>query len=170
MSSSLDQLDEIRRRPSVIADGASPTVLRQARVALTATWNRVSYALEALALDLEVLKWLPQPNENQLHAIIDGVPDLLAGGLDRARPFSEDISDLVAAAADDDELLDLHRELVSSDLDDPNVAYSLWARMEIRRGVLMAQKYRIEEEITQVRERLLRLYANGTASAEDWLV
>jgi hypothetical protein len=169
MSSSLHELDEIRYLPSGMADSVSPAVLRQARATLTARWRSVSYALEALALELKVLNRPRLPNENGLHAIIDGLPELLGEGLNGAWPFSDDCSEVVAAVADDAELLDLHRELVSSDLDDPIVAYSLWARMDQRRDVLVAQRHRIEVEIAQLQEILLRQYGNGTASVEDWL-
>jgi hypothetical protein len=76
---------------------------------------------------------------------------------------------LIATVADTDGLLDLHQELVSSDLDDPSVARSLLARMKIRKSALMKRKHRLEKEIKQIQAILLRQYAAGVASADDWL-
>jgi hypothetical protein len=157
MSLSLDELD-----------AAPATLLRQRRSALTPTWSYVAFAAEVLALDLQVLERQPRSGGDQLHAIIDDLPDLMAGAGDDAWMLPMDIPDLFAAA-DTDGLLDLHREMAGSDLDDPDVAHSLLVRMNVRRSALIERKSRLEEEIDRIRETLLRQYASGTASTDDWL-
>jgi hypothetical protein len=148
----------------------SPTVLRQQRTALTSTQNRVSYAIEVLTVDLEALNRHTRSDHDHLQAIIDDMPDLLASGWDNGGwSFSVDTSGLIAAAADADGLLDLHHELVSSDLDDPDVARSLLARMKVQRGALIKRKNRLDREIKQTQEILLRQYVTGIASVDDWL-
>jgi len=141
----------------------SPTVLRQQRTALTSTQNRVSYAIEVLTVDLEALNRHTRSDHDHLQAII-------ASGWDNGGwSFSVDTSGLIAAAADADGLLDLHHELVSSDLDDPDVARSLLARMKVQRGALIKRKNRLDREIKQTQEILLRQYVTGIASVDDWL-
>jgi hypothetical protein len=150
-------------------DAAAPMLLRQRRRALTPAWSLVSFAVEVLALDLAVLERQPRSDGDHLHAIIDDLPDLMAGrGDDEARVQPMDLPDLFAAA-DTDGLLDLHREMAGSDLDDPEVARSLLVRMDVRRRALMERQTRLEEEIDRIRETLLRHYAAGTASTDDWL-
>jgi hypothetical protein len=157
MSLSLDDLD-----------AAPAALLRQRRCALTPAWSGVSFAAEVLALDLEVLERQPRSDGDHLHAIIDDLPDLMAGRGDDAWVLPMDIPDLFTAA-DADGLLDLHREMAGSDLDDPDVARSLLVRMTVRRRALIARKIRLEEEIHRIQEVLLRQYASGRAAADDWL-
>jgi hypothetical protein len=157
MSLSLDALD-----------AAPPTLLRQRRSALTPTWSCVSFAVEVLALDLEVLERQPCSDGGHLPGIIDDLPDLMAGRGDDAWLLPMDIPDLFAAA-DTDGLLDLHREMAGSDLDDPDVARSLLVRMYVRRSALIERKNQLEVEIDRIRETLLSQYATGTASTDDWL-
>jgi hypothetical protein len=149
-------------------DAAPPTLLRERRSALTPTWSCVSFAAEVLALDLELLARQPRSDGDHLQAIMEDLPDLMAGRGDDAWVFPMDIADLFAAA-DTDGLLDLHREMARSDLDDPEVARSLLARMDVRRRALTERRTRLEEEIDRIREVLLGQYAAGTASTDDWL-
>jgi hypothetical protein len=176
MSRSLDELDAVLNsacqiNDSVhINDAVPPTLLRQRRTALTPTWSRVSFAVEVLALDLEVLDRRTQSDEDHLQAIIDDLPDLLTDRWhDDASLLAIDTPALIAAAADTDGLLDLHQEMAGSDLDDPEVARSLLVRMNGQRSALIERKDRLEKEIDQIQETLLRHYATGTASTDDWL-
>ncbi len=136
MSRSLDELDAVLNsacqiNDSVhINDAVPPTLLRQRWTALTPTRSRVSFAVEVLALDLEVLNRQTQSTEDHLQAIIDDLPDLLADRWhDDAWLLPIDTPALIAAAADTDGLLDLHQEMAGSDIDDPDVARSLLVRM-----------------------------------------
>ena len=180
MSRSLDELDAVLNsacqiNDSVhINDAVPPTLLRQRRTALTPTWSRVSFAVEVLALDLEVLNRQTQSAEDHLQAIIDDLPDLLADRWhDDAWLLPIDTPALIAVAAaadtDTDGLLDLHQEMAGSDIDDPDVARSLLVRMNGHRSALIERKDRLEKEINQIQETLLRHYATGTASTDDWL-
>jgi hypothetical protein len=169
-STSLDEVNGVLNQGYPIDDSVPPTVLRQRRAALTPTWICVSYAIEVLAVDLQVLNRHKRSDKDHLQAIIDDMPDFLAGSWDNSGwSYSVDTSELIATAADTDGLLDLHQELVSSDLDDPSVARSLLARMKIRKSALMKRKHRLEKEIKQIQAILLRQYAAGVASADDWL-
>lgn len=175
MPRSLDELDGVLNRTYGVNDSVPPTLLRQRRTALTPTWNYVSYAVEVLSLDLEVLDRQEldpqqQADEDHLQAVIDDLPDLLADHWDDNAWFSSiDTADLIAVAADTNGLLDLHLEMTSSDLADPNVARSLSVRMNAQISALIERKNRLEGEIDQIQEILLHQYATGTASTDDWL-
>jgi hypothetical protein len=169
-SKSLDELERGHGRADLIADAAPPAVLRQRRRALALTSARLSYAAEVLALDLEVLTRHEGAVEDALQAIVDDLPEILAESwYSREWTFSVDTSDVTAATAETDELLDLHREMVRSDLADPRIARSLLVRMEIRRGALIERTGQLEEEIKDIQRSLLRQYAAGIASTDDWL-
>jgi hypothetical protein len=139
-------------------DAAPATLLRERRRALTPTWRCVSFAAEVLALDLQVLERHLLSGGDHLDAIIDHLPDLMSGHGDDAWVLPMDIPEL-----------DLHREMAASDLDNPDVARSLLVRINARRRMLIERKHRLEEEMDGIRETLLRQYAAGTASTDDWL-
>jgi hypothetical protein len=149
-------------------DAAPATLLRERRRALTPTWRCVSFAAEVLALDLQVLERHLLSGGDHLDAIIDHLPDLMSGHGDDAWVLPMDIPELFAAA-DTNGQLDLHREMAASDLDNPDVARSLLVRINARRRMLIERKHRLEEEMDGIRETLLRQYAAGTASTDDWL-
>jgi hypothetical protein len=156
--------------PSPTAHSVAPTVLRQRRSALTAARNYMACAIDVLALDLEILNWQEQSEGNNVPAIIDELPDLLATGWDsRTWTFSVDISDLIAAVTHTDRLLDLHEEMVASELEDPDIAHSLFVRMKARRNALVHRTNQLEKEIEQIQKLLLQQYAAGIASTDDWL-
>jgi hypothetical protein len=170
MSASLNDLDEAPSRVRQIGCSVQPGVLRRRRAALTATWRCVSYAIDALEVDLEVLNQDSHPVD-RLQAMVDDLPELLAeawkdGHWSRAADLDDRGASVVA---DTDPLLGLHREMIASDLNDPDVARSLRVRMELQRSELCDQKHRTEREIEQTQRVLLRQYAAGTACADDWL-
>jgi hypothetical protein len=167
---SLNEADEELNRVPSVNSSVPPSVLRQRRTALTATWNFLCYVIDALALDLEILNRYAQCEEDPLQAIIEDLPDLLAAGWDnRTWALSIDTSEVIAAVVDADRSLDLHQELVSSDLDDPNVGLSLLVRMTVQRSALMERKIRLEMDIKQIQGILVHQYAAGVASTDDWL-
>jgi hypothetical protein len=151
-------------------DTAAPALLRQRRTALTPAWGGVCFAVEVLALDLEVLDRQMRTGGDRLDAIIDDLPDLIAGcGVDDGWVLPIDTADLFAAEADTDGLLDLHREMAGSDIEDPDVARALSVRMSGQRRALIERKTKLQEEIDRIQEILLRQYATGAASTDDWL-
>lgn len=170
MSRSLDELERGPYQADLIADSAPPAVLRRRRTALARIAARLSYAAEVLALDLDVLNRHEGSEEDTLQAIVDVLPEILAeswhGG---TWSFSVDTSDLTAATTETDGLLDLHHEMVWSDLADPKIVRSLVVRMEMRRGALIERNGQLEKEINDIRASLLRQYAAGIASTDDWL-
>lgn len=164
ISRSLDQLD------AVLNSAVPPTLHRQRRTALTLTWGCVSFAVEVLALDLAVLNRQMRSDEDHLRAIIDDLPGLLADrGDDDGWLLPIDTRDLFAAEVDTDGLLDLRREMARSDIDDPDVARALSLRMNGQRSVLIERKNRLEKEINQIQGMVLRQYATGATSTDDWL-
>jgi hypothetical protein len=170
MSRSLSELERTLDTDGLIADPVPPAVLRQRRTALALISARLSYAMEVLAIDVEVLNRHQGPKEDTLQAIVDDLPEILAESwYSTAWPFSVDVSDVTAAAAETDGLLDLHHEMVRSDLADPRIARSLFVRMKVRRSALMERNSQLEKEINDIQESLLRQYAAGIASTEDWL-
>jgi hypothetical protein len=167
MDLSLDAVDEVLSGTRPIGCAAPPKLLRQRRRELTATWNCVSYAMEVLALDLAVLT-REAHSVDRLQAIVDDLPDLLAGsGDDGAWSLAVNLSDIMAVQPE--RLLDLHEEMVSSDLADPKVVGSLLVRMRARQTALTKRKHHLETEMLEAKRTLLEQYAAGTASADDWL-
>ena len=160
-------LDELVNQPHPLDAQLPPGVLRRRRAALTATRDCVAYAIEVLALDLEVLNRHATAGDG-LDAVVDDLPDLLARDWDGGTwPCSIDVAATIAAETT--RLLDLHHEMVGSELDDLNVTRSILSRVQLMRHSLIEQRHRLEREITQTKERLLREYVAGTASADDWL-
>jgi hypothetical protein len=167
MDLSLDAVDEVLSGTRPIGCSAPPKLLRQRRRELTATWSCASYAMEVLAFDLAVLNRAAHAVD-RLQAIVDDLPDLLAGSRDDGGwSLAVDLSDTNAVEAE--RLLDLHEEMVSSDLDDPHVVRSLLVRMGARRTALTERKHHLETEMAEIKRALLKQYATGTASADDWL-
>ena len=149
---SFDQLD------AMLNDAVPATLLRQRRTALASTWGRVPFAVEVLALDLAVLNRQGRSDEDHLQAITDNLPGLIAGCWDTdGGLLPTDAPDLFATA-DADGLLDLHREMASSDIDNPEVAHALSLRMNGQRSELIERKNRLEAAINQIREILLHQY------------
>jgi hypothetical protein len=56
MTTSLNALDVALAGECPMDDSVPSSVLRRRRTTLVPTWSRVSYALEVLAIDLEILK------------------------------------------------------------------------------------------------------------------
>jgi hypothetical protein len=170
MSRSLDELERAPDQADLIADSAPPAVLRHRRTALALISGRLSYVAEVLALDLEVLSRCKGSEEDTLQAIVDDLPETIAESwYSSAGSSSVDTSVLTAATAETDGLLDLHHEMVRSDLADPKIARSLLVRMEVRRGALIERNGQLEKEIKGIQASLLRQYAAGMASTDDWL-
>jgi hypothetical protein len=170
MSRSLDELERAPNQTDLVADSAPPAVLRQRRTALGLISARLSYAMEVLALDLKVLNRRKGSEVETLQAIVDDLPEILAESwCGSTWSFSVDTSDFTAATAETDGLLDLHHEMVTSDLADPRIARSLSVRMEVRRSALLERNSQLEKEIKEIQESLLRQGVAGMASTDDWL-
>ena len=170
MSRSLDELERGPDQADLTADSAPPAILRHRRTALARISARLSYAAEVLALDLEILNCHKGSEEDWLQAIVDDLPEILAESwYSSTCSLWVDTSVVTAATAETDGLLDLHHEMVRSDLADTRIARSLLVRMEVRRGALIERNGELKKEINDIRASLLRLYAAGIASTDDWL-
>ena len=77
--------------------------------------------------------------------------------------------DRLAGTADGEGLLDLHRELVTSHLDDPGVVRDLLPRVKVQRRALRDRTRAFEEDIKEIHDLLLSQYASGSVSVDDWL-
>ena len=88
--------------------------------------------------------------------------------------LSPDASVSVGAAAElsldyAEGLLELHSEMVSSDLGDPVVVGDLIERVSEQRQALISRREQLEAMIKQIQQAVLQQYAAGTAAVDDWL-
>jgi hypothetical protein len=176
VTSSLEEIDSVLRRTSAIDDSVPAPQLRQWRNELVRASVFVSYAVGVLSLDAEVLAHAGTASgEDALQSIVDDLPGLLAAGwVGGGWSLSPDASASVAAAAevaaDESEgLLGLHAEMVTCDFDDPQVVADLVRRVEAERQLLTERRSELEERIRQIQEIVLRQYASGATSVDDWL-
>ena len=66
-------------------------------------------------------------------------------------------------------LLDLHAELVTSDLGDLDVVSNLRGRVAQRREALGERRDRLEEAVRTIQQLVRQHYATGVATVDDWL-
>ena len=176
MTISLQDVESVLRRTSAVDDSVPAPTLRQWRTELVRTSVFVSYAIGVLSLDAEVLAHAGTTSgEDALQSIVDDLPGLLAGGwVGGGWSLSPDASASIAAAAevaaDESEgLLGLHAEMATCDFDDAEVVADLLSRVEEQRQALTERRITLEERIRQIQEIVLRQYASGAASVDDWL-
>jgi hypothetical protein len=170
---SLDEVDAVLRRVQPDDQATPAATLRQWRRSLMPIWTWVSSAIEVLSMDIEILRLQKSPAEDAFQSIVEALPDILARrAFSGGSQFPLDTSQLSiaaeAAALESDGLLDLHRAMAESDLDNLDVTHALLARLERQKGVLLDRKHEIERRVQTIQELLVRHYANGTASPDEW--
>jgi hypothetical protein len=176
VTNSLEEIDSVLLRADPVDESVPAATLREWRTALVRASVFVSYAIGVLSLDGEILHnpCLPVP-EDVVQSLVDDLPGLLAGGwVGGGWSLSPDASASVAAAAEveaggSEGLLGPHAELVGSDLANPDVVQVLLVRVEAQRLALIDRRDQLEERIRRIQEVMLRQYATGAASVNDWL-
>lgn len=174
VTKSLQEIDLLLTR-TVSANEDTPTAtLRQWRADLVRTSVSVSYAISVLSLDIDVLNHsLTSSSGDVLKALVDDLPGILASGwVGGGWSLSPGALTPIDAEFDLDKeegLLDLHTEMVTSDLSDHNVVGDLLARAKQERTVLFKVKGLLEDRISRIQEVVRKQYASGVASIDDWL-
>jgi hypothetical protein len=174
---SLEEIDSILQQTGPVDETVPVATLRQWRTELVRASVFVSYAVGVLSFDVEVLTHAEAGRaDDALQAIVDDLPGLLAAGwVGGGWSLSPDASASIAAAAaveaDESEgLLGLHAEMVGCDFGDLVVVGDLLARVQEQRSALTERRVQLEERIRLIQEIVLRQYASGVASVDDWLV
>lgn len=159
-----------------ITESTPPDSLRRWRGELVRTSVFVSYAIGVLSLDEEILEQVHSATDpHDLQLLVDRLPQLLATGwVGGGWSLSPDAVASVQAADDLTKdfaagLLELHAELASSDLADPDVVTSLDARVKEQRSALCQRRDELEERIRSIQSVMREHYKSGTASIDDWL-
>lgn len=176
MTNSLEEIDYLLARATPVDESIPAATLRRWRTDLVRASVFVSYAISVLSLDLGILnRSLESPGEDVLQSLVDDLPGLLAsewvGG---GWSLSPDASVSVAAAAElamdqSGRLLALHAEIVASDLANYDEVRALLERVEQQRAALTKRRDQLETRIRNIQETVLRQYATGAASVDDWL-
>lgn len=176
MTYSLEEFDSLLRQTRPATPITEVHTLRKWRTNLVRASVLVSYIVGVLSFDLELLrKCLTQPTNDNLQMLVDELPNALAAGwIGGGWSLSPDASASVGAASEldfarMDELLELHSELIVSDLNDVAVLEDLRARIDSQRNELMARRDQLELRVKEIQSLIREHYARGTASVDDWL-
>jgi len=179
MTYSLEEFDSLLSRAKPVNASLPVATLRQWRTELVRASVFVSFAIGVLSIDVEVLqnslKAIESSDKDVLKTIIDGLPSILASGwVGGGWSLSPDASVSVGAAAElsldyAEGLLELHSEMVSSDLGDPVTVGDLMERVSEQRQALISRREQLEARIKQIQQAVLQQYAAGTAAVDDWL-
>ncbi|MGA2303542.1 MAG: hypothetical protein ABSH29_04995 [Acidimicrobiales bacterium] len=174
--SSLEEIDAALSRAEPVNESIPPATLRQWRTELVRASVFVSYAIGVLSLDVEILtRGAAMAREDVLQATVNDLPEILATGwVGGGWSLSPDATASVAAAAEvalDESagLLGLHATVVTSDLDDADVVSDLLVHVQEQRQALIERREQLEARIRKIQEAVLKQYASGAASVDDWL-
>ena len=176
MDEQLSAIDELLRRSEQVDEATNTATLRELRGELVHASVFVSYAIGVTALDLKILDRCQACDTSEImQMLVDEMPEMLSTGwVGGGWSLSPDASVSVAAASQLTEehamhLLDLHAELVTSDLGDLDVVSNLRGRVAHRREALGARRDRLEEAVRTIQQLVRQHYATGVASVDDWL-
>lgn len=148
--------------------------LRQWRSDLVRASVSISYAINVLSLDIEVLNHsLTSSSEDVVQALVDDLPGMLASGWEEGGwTLSPDAFTSTATELEIDQalkLLDLHAEMVTSDLGDHAVVGDLLVRTKQEREILHGLRGELDDRLRGIQEAVRKQYASGVASVDDWL-
>lgn len=176
MTYSIEDFDAVLSRAQPVTLSTPASTLRQWRVELVRASVFISYAIGVLSLDIEILhQSIVSTSENVLQSLVDDLPGILASGwVGGGWSLSPDASVSVGAAAElaadqAESLLELHREMVTSDLRDPALVRDLLTRIEQQRVSLADRRAQLEDRIRRIQQIIRQQYAVGAASIDDWL-
>ena len=172
----LREVEALLRRAEPVNESVSPAILRQWRSELVRASVFLSYAIGVLSLDSAILERAQTSLVDDVMAsLIDDLPGLLAsgwvgGGWSLAPEASASVAAANEFALDDAAgLLDLHGEMVASDLNSAGVVDDLLARISLRRETYLLLREQIEARLSSIQEVMRAHYASGAASVDDWL-
>lgn len=172
----LTDVREVLRRIGTIHATTPTTVLRTWRTEAVRASVLISYALGIYSLDATILERARSSGApNVLATLVDDLPALLATGwVSGGWSLSPDASASVAAAAEFDvetvaSRLELHGEMVTSDLGDPAIVLDLLDRVNEQCTVLVELKDEFTRQLARIQAMVLDRYTTGDASVEDWL-
>lgn len=150
--------------------------LRSWRTELVRASVLVSYSLGVLSLDIDILtRSLTLPDLDILQVLVEELPRALASGwVGGGWTLSPDAFASVAAAAElsidqIEELLDIHGEMASAELDNREVVRELLERMDQARKTLLGIRARIEQRVSSIQNVMRQHYEGGSATTDDWL-
>lgn len=174
MTKSWQEMDLLLSETVSASDTTSTATLRLWRGELVRASARVSYAISVLSLDIEILnRSLTSSSDDVLKALVEDLPGILASGWVGS---GWSISPNALMPADpgfeldiDMGLLDVHSEMVGSDLSDPNVIGELLVRIKQELQNLLHTKDLLEDRIRQIQVAVRKQYSTGVASVDDWL-
>ncbi len=179
MTYSLEEFDSLLSRAKPVNASLPVATLRQWRTELVHASVFVSFAIGVLSIDVEVLRESLEAIESSendvLKAVVDDLPSILASGwVGGGWSLAPDASVSVGAANElsldhAEGLLELHSEMVSSDLGDPVTVGALMERIAEQRQALISRREQLEARIKQIQQAILQQYAAGTATVDDWL-
>jgi len=168
-------LEVLRRVRDV--DAATPTTtLRAWRGDIVRASVLVSYALGIYSLDIKILERASTTQvDDVLGNLVADLPELLASGwMGGGWSLAPDASISVAAANEFDidsvaRRLELHGEMVTSDLRDHAIVHDLIVRIDEQRQELSQLRDMLSSRLRLVQQTLLGRYATGDASVDDWM-
>lgn len=176
MTYSLEEFDSLLRQTQPVTPKTEVGTLREWRTQLVRASVATSYAFGVLSFDLELLrKCIENPTGDNLQMLIEQLPNALAAGwVGGGWTLSPDASASVGAASELDftkieGLLELHGELISSDLNDPDVLSKLQEQIETQRSKLGSRKEQLQLRIKEIQSAIRQRYQDGSASTDDWL-
>lgn len=159
-----------------MAESTPTATLRLWRAELVHVAVLVSYSIGVLSLDAAILE---RARVSSVDDVLQELVEDLAGIMTRGWvgggwSLSPDASVSVAAAGSLDleqagELLELHGEMIVSDLNDALVLRNLYERVIAQRESLLVLNGRVESRIRDIQDVVRTQYQSGIASVDDWL-
>lgn len=176
MTVPLTEVFEVLHRVGKV-DATTPTAtLRAWRSDVVRASVLVSYALGIYSLDIKILERASTTRvDDVLGALVDDLPELLTSGwVGGGWSLAPDASISVAAATEMDfdsvvRRLELHGEMMTSDLSDPGIVQNLTERMNVARTELSDLRDNLSSRLKLIQQSVLDRYASGEASVDDWL-
>ncbi len=172
----LTDVREVLRRVGTVDATTPAAVLRKWRTEAVRASVLLSYALGIYSLDAKILERAYSSEvADVLTDLVDDLPELLATGwVSGGWSLSPDASASVAAAAEFDvetvaSRLELHGEMVTSDLGDPAVVLDLLRRVNEQCTMLVELKDELTQQLARIQGMMLDRYTTGAASVDDWL-
>lgn len=135
----------------------------------------LSYARHVLSVDASILRFATEAPDRDLQDVVDELPRLLAtasvgGGWSLApdSPATMESARLAVEGASDG-LLAAHHHLARADLGSSDDVERVSEELEHDLAELTERRELVEQRLRDVHAVLVRQYASGTATIDDWL-